>query len=112
MEEDFDETTMDACLIAAGQRAEHYEMAAYGTLVAWAQAMGHNEAASLLQQNLDEEKAADKKLSAIAEGGINQDAADAAHPDGDEDADKPRGRAMAAAPKRARPAPAKRNGRR
>jgi ferritin-like metal-binding protein YciE len=112
MEEDFDGVTMDACLIAAGQRAEHYEMAAYGTLVAWAQAMGHNEAASLLQQNLDEEKAADKKLSAIAEGGINQDAADAAHPDGDEDADKPRGRAMAAAPKRARPAPAKRNGRR
>ena len=112
MEEDFDETTMDACLIAAGQRAEHYEMAAYGTLVAWAQAMGHDEAATLLQQNLDEEKAADKKLSAIAEGGINQDAADAAHPDGDEDADKPRGRAMAAAPKRARPAPAKRNGRR
>ena len=112
MEEDFDETTMDACLIAAGQRAEHYEMAAYGTLVAWAQAMGHDEAASLLQQNLDEEKAADKKLSAIAEGGINQDAADAAHPDGDEEADEPQGRAMAAAPKRARPAPAKRNGRR
>ena len=112
MEEDFDETTMDACLIAAGQRAEHYEMAAYGTLVAWAQAMGHDEAASLLQQNLDEEKAADKKLSAIAEGGINQDAADAAHPDGDEEADAPRGRAMAAAPKRARPAPSKRNGRR
>ena len=112
MEEDFDETTMDACLIAAGQRAEHYEMAAYGTLVAWAQAMGHDEAASLLQQNLDEEKAADKKLSAIAEGGINQDAADAAHPDGGEEADEPRGRAMAAAPKRARPAPAKRNGRR
>src|SRR4026207_1046291 len=45
MEEDFDDTTMDACLIAAGQRAEHYEMAAYGTLVAWAQAMGHAEAA-------------------------------------------------------------------
>src|SRR6187200_1493594 len=52
MEEDFDETTMDACLIAAGQRAEHYEMAAYGTLVAWAQAMGHTEAAKLLQQTL------------------------------------------------------------
>src|SRR5688500_11545280 len=50
MEEDFDDTTMDACLIAAGQRAEHYEMAAYGTLVAWAQAMGHTEAAKLLQQ--------------------------------------------------------------
>src|SRR6187399_3590797 len=59
MEEDFDETTMDACLIAAGQRAEHYEMAAYGTLVAWANVMGHSKAAELLQENLDEEKAAD-----------------------------------------------------
>ena len=72
---------MDACLIAAGQRAEHYEMAAYGTLVAWARAMGHNEAADLLQENLDEEKAADEKLSALAEGGINQGAAEAAHPE-------------------------------
>jgi len=81
MEEDFDDTTMDACLIAAGQRAEHYEMAAYGTLVAWARAMGHTAAAKLLQQTLDEEKAADKKLSGLAEGGINQTAADAAHPD-------------------------------
>jgi ferritin-like metal-binding protein YciE len=85
MEEDFDDTTMDACLIAAGQRAEHYEMAAYGTLVAWAQAMGHTEAARLLQQTLDEEKAADKKLSGLAEGGINQRAADAAHADEDEE---------------------------
>jgi len=85
MEEDFDETTMDACLIAAGQRAEHYEMAAYGTLVAWAQAMGHSEAASLLQQTLEEEKAADKKLSGLAEAGINQSAADAAHSDHDEE---------------------------
>jgi hypothetical protein len=49
--------------------------------VAWAQAMGHTEAAKLLQQTLDEEKAADKKLSGLAEGGINQSAADAAHPD-------------------------------
>ena len=86
MEEDFDETTMDACLIAAGQRAEHYEMAAYGTLVAWAQAMGHTEAATLLQQTLDEEKAADKKLSGLAEGGINQAAADAAPAGDDEEA--------------------------
>jgi ferritin-like metal-binding protein YciE len=85
MEEDFDETTMDACLIAAGQRAEHYEMAAYGTLVAWARAMGHGEAARLLQQTLDEEKAADKKLSGLAEGGINQGAADAAHEDDEEE---------------------------
>ena len=88
MEEDFADSTMDACLIAAGQRAEHYEMAAYGTLVAWARAMGHNEAADLLQENLDEEKAADKKLSSLAEGGINQEAADAAHPEDDEDDDE------------------------
>lgn len=79
MEEDFDEVTMDAVLIAAGQRAEHYEMAAYGTLVAWAQAMGHTEAANLLQQSLDEEKAADQKLSKLAEGGINSTAAEMAH---------------------------------
>jgi ferritin-like metal-binding protein YciE len=76
MEEDFDDSTMDACLIAAGQRAEHYEIAAYGTLIAWAQAMGHSEAVNLLQQNLDEEKAADEKLSSLAEGGINQAAAE------------------------------------
>jgi len=88
MEEDFDDSTMDACLIAAGQRAEHYEMAAYGTLVAWAQAMGHSEAAQLLQQTLDEEKAADKTLSSLAEGGINQSAADAAHPEDDEEEDE------------------------
>jgi ferritin-like metal-binding protein YciE len=81
MEEDFDDDAMDACLIAAGQRAEHYETAAYGTLVAWARAMGHDEAADLLQQNLDEEKAADEKLSSLAEGGINQRAADSAHAD-------------------------------
>ena len=85
MEEDFDGATMDACLIAAGQRAEHYEMAAYGTLVAWARAMGHEEAADLLQQTLDEEKAADEKLSGLAEGGINQSAADSAHPEGESD---------------------------
>ena len=83
MEEDFDEATMDACLIAAGQRAEHYEMAAYGTLVAWARVMGHDDAAKLLQKNLDEEKAADQKLSQLAEGGLNQEAADAANADDD-----------------------------
>jgi ferritin-like metal-binding protein YciE len=85
MEEDFDDTTMDACLIAAAQRAEHYEMAAYGTLVAWAKAMGHTDAADLLQETLEEEKAADEKLSALAEGGINQGAADTADPERDEE---------------------------
>jgi uncharacterized protein DUF892 len=60
-------------------------MAAYGTLVAWARAMGHTEAAVLLQQNLDEEKAADEKLSSLAEDGINQEAAEAGHPPKAED---------------------------
>ncbi len=85
MEEDFEDAAMDACLIAAGQRAEHYEMAAYGTLVAWARAMGHNEAADLLQETLDEEKAADEKLTTLAESGINQEAAERAHPSEDEE---------------------------
>ena len=67
MEERFDTATMDACLIAFGQRAEHYEIAAYGTLVAWAHALGRTTAADLLQQTLDEEKAADVKLSALAD---------------------------------------------
>ena len=84
LEEDFDETTTDACLIAAAQRVEHYEMAAYGTLVAWARVLEHTDAADLLQETLDEEKAADEKLSAIAEGGINQAAADAAQEGEDE----------------------------
>jgi len=83
MDEDFDDATMDACLIAAGQRAEHYEIGAYGTIIAWAEAMGHKKAVALLQQNLNEEKAADKKLSALAEGGINREAARAAHPEGE-----------------------------
>ena len=98
---------MDACLIASGQRAEHYEMAAYGTLVAWALAMGHNEAADLLQQTLDEEKAADEKLSSLAEEGINQEAADAAHPGETEEG----GELVAAASKRSTPA-AKKSSRR
>jgi ferritin-like metal-binding protein YciE len=79
MEGEFNRSTMDARLIAAGQRAEHYEMAAYGTLVAWARDMGHTEAADLLQETLEEEKAADQKLSSLAEGGINQEAASGAH---------------------------------
>jgi ferritin-like metal-binding protein YciE len=85
MEEDFDDATIDACLIAAGQRAEHYEMAAYGTLVAWARLLGHTDAAALLQETLDEEKAADEKLSALAEGGINQGASGGSSEDDEEE---------------------------
>jgi ferritin-like metal-binding protein YciE len=97
LEEDFDEVTMDACLIAAGQRAEHYEMAAYGTLVAWARGMGHTDAADLLQATLDEEKAADKKLTALAEAGINQDAADGATQGNEEDDSQPQAKSAVSA---------------
>ncbi len=88
MEEDFDEATMDAVLIASGQRAEHYEMAAYGTLVAWARALGHGDAADILEQILEEEKAADETLTALAEGGINDDAAELASPENEDDEDE------------------------
>jgi len=80
LDEDFDAATLDACLIAGAQRVEHYEMAAYGTLVAWARAMGHEEAATLLEATLEEEEAADEKLTGIAEQGVNAAAARKAHP--------------------------------
>lgn len=107
MDEPFDDATMDACLIASGQRAEHYEMAAYGTMIAWARAMGHTEAASLLQETLDEEKAADRKLSGLADDGINRQAAAAAHPS-ESAGDAPRARASKKASPKMATKPARR----
>jgi ferritin-like metal-binding protein YciE len=72
MEEVADGPVLDACIIAAAQRSEHYEIGSYGTCIAWAKAMGHTQVARLLTQTLNEEKAADKKLSALAESGINE----------------------------------------
>src|SRR4029453_13503511 len=74
-----------------------YEMAAYGTLVAWARAMGHGNAAGLLQQILDEEKATDEKLTTLGEGGVNKGAAGAAQGNGaggddDDEAEAPAAR--------------------
>src|ERR1700761_2546724 len=87
LEEDVDEAAIDACVIAAGQRAEHYEMAAYGSLIAWARAMNHTAAAELLEETLEEEKAADEKLTELGEGGINAQAAEAAHAGQHEESD-------------------------
>jgi ferritin-like metal-binding protein YciE len=70
-----DKAVLDAALIAAGQAVEHYEMTRYGTLIAWAKQLGRNNCAGLLQQNLEEEKAADKKLTSIAESHVNRAAA-------------------------------------
>jgi ferritin-like metal-binding protein YciE len=61
----------DAALIGAAQRVEHYEIAAYGTARALARQLGHTDAARLLDQTLDEESAADEKLTQIAEGSVN-----------------------------------------
>lgn len=75
LEEDFEGAVMDACIIASGQRAEHYEIAAYGTCIAWAESLGLTDVAELLTETLEEEKAADEKLSALAESEINSEAA-------------------------------------
>ena len=61
----------DAALIVGGNQVEHYEMAVYGSLVSFAQQLGFGEAANLLQQTLNEEKAADAKLTQIAESSVN-----------------------------------------
>ena len=69
-----DEAVLDAALIAATQAVEHYEIARYGALIAWARALGRDDCANILQQNLAEEKAADKKLTEIAESAVNAQA--------------------------------------
>jgi len=75
IEETEDDTyTRDCALIVSAQKAEHYEIAAYGSLVTLARAMGHSEAADLLQETLDEEKESDQLLTQIAEGHINEEA--------------------------------------
>jgi ferritin-like metal-binding protein YciE len=65
---------IDAALIAAAQAVEHYEITRYGSLVSWARALGRDDCASLLEENLKEEIAADKKLTEIAESGVNAQA--------------------------------------
>lgn len=70
-----DKKVLDAALIAAGQAVEHYEMTRYGTLIAWARQLGRSDCASVLEQTLKEEKAADAKLTTLAERGINAKAA-------------------------------------
>jgi ferritin-like metal-binding protein YciE len=70
-----DKSVLDAALIAAAQAVEHYEMTRYGTLIAWAKQLGRPDCAALLEQNLKEEKAADTKLTTLAERGVNAKAA-------------------------------------
>ena len=74
MEENKGSSTIDAALISAAQKVEHYEIASYGCLCTWAKLMEHEEAARLLQESLDEEKEADERLTEIAESLANLEA--------------------------------------
>ncbi len=74
MEEDAEDAVMDAAIIAAAQKVEHYEMASYGTVRTWARLCGEEEAADLLQETLDEEGEADKRLTDLAESFVNPEA--------------------------------------
>lgn len=79
-----DPVVTDAILIAAAQKVEHYEIASYGTIIAWAKAMAHKEVVDSLVETLIEEKKADEKLTNLAEGGfirkgINEEAVESAN---------------------------------
>ncbi len=73
LEEEGEDEVIDAAIIAAGQKVEHYEMAAYGCLRAWAEQLEYYDAVKLIDQTLEEEQAADEKLSEIASA-VNADA--------------------------------------
>ena len=74
LEDHLDSEALDAALVAAAQKAEHYEIASYGCLCTWAKLMDHQQALGLLKENLSEEKDADQKLTEIAESIANLEA--------------------------------------
>lgn len=74
LQEEAEPEVLDAGIIASAQKVEHYEIAAYGTLAAYARLLGDSEAQSLLEQTLAEEKEADQKLTQLAESSINVEA--------------------------------------
>jgi len=76
MQEDADDAILDAGIIAAAQKVEHYEIASYGTVRTWARLCGEEDAAELLQETLDEETEADQKLTDLAENFVNPAAED------------------------------------
>lgn len=67
-----DKKVLDAAIIASAQAVEHYEMTRYGALIAWARELGRNDFADILEANLEEEQAADAKLTTLAEGRVNK----------------------------------------
>jgi ferritin-like metal-binding protein YciE len=97
MSEDYEGAVMDAAIITAAQRVEHYEIAAYGSVHAFATLMGETEAAGLLEQTLEEEKETDEKLSQLSSD-INSEAFEPsnANEESETDEEKPRQRAAKA----------------
>ena len=94
MEEDFEGEVMDAALISAAQRVEHYEIAAYGCVRTWAELLGENEASALLEKTLEEEKETDQKLTELAEQ-INVQAKASSGEEEDEESEEETPRAKA-----------------
>lgn len=78
MKQEGEPAVLDAALIAGAQKIEHYEMAGYGCVRTWARLLGHEDAADLLQETLDEEGETNKKLTALADNGTNAEAAELA----------------------------------
>jgi len=85
-----DDATRDALMIAAAQKVEHYEIAAYGTMRTWANVLGHDDVAQLLEETLNEEKETDRTLTKIAESFVNEASAE----EGDEEEEQTGGRRM------------------
>jgi ferritin-like metal-binding protein YciE len=98
LQEDFEGAVMDAAIISAAQRVEHYEVAAYGCVRDWAQLLGEGEASQLLEKTLEEEEETDQKLTEIARNEVNPQAKEmsAAQEEEEEEEDEPRGRARSA----------------
>jgi ferritin-like metal-binding protein YciE len=99
LKEDAEDDVKDAALIAAAQKVEHYEMATYGCLRDWARLLGNDEAAELLQQTLDEEGEADKRLTRIAQS-LNVEAMDEEGEAEEEQEEEPVRRAAGSVPSR------------
>jgi ferritin-like metal-binding protein YciE len=100
MQEDYEDALMDAAIIGAAQRVEHYEIAGYGTVRAFAELLGENEHVSLLEQTLEEEKQTDEKLSQLAEQ-INAEAGQGEDAETEADAETEGRKQSTSKPKRA-----------
>jgi ferritin-like metal-binding protein YciE len=92
-----DDDARDAVMIAAAQKVEHYEIASYGTIRTWANLLGKNDVAALMEETLEEEKETDQRLTSIAEGFVNQAAAEGEDEEAEEQPTRGRGKGASAA---------------